>query len=398
MLIGFFVSRAMLSMSMMLFGLNGLLGIHPKRWLREKWWLLGVYWVGFYLLSGLWSHDMDYWYTRCEVKLPILLLPLAFAFTASFSTQQLRLFTLFLNAVLLYGVGYSLSFLVIDPEFYIKGYDYSNVLPTLPKDDHIVFSLSMAIAVAWNVYFFPFLKRSRKILLVVPTIIFIVMLHVLAARTGLVCLYLFALGWGVYSAFRKSGRILGLTLLVGCVAGAFLGVKYVPTLQNRLDHFKYTILMFQEGNMSGDYSDIGRYMSYDLALKLIDRHPWQGVGAGNMLDSMKGAYDVWYPHVPEKQRLLPHNQFLSVALAGGLPAMLFFIAWVFYPLFEIKRTREGFFFAILWLMVMVPLMVEPVLEIQFGVFVYLFFLLWMRHMMLAPSEKASAIKEQTLTP
>ena len=76
MLLGFFVSRALLSVGMMLFGLNGLIGVHPKQWLKQKWWLLGVLWVGMYLLSYFWSGDIGYWHTRCEVKLPILLLPL----------------------------------------------------------------------------------------------------------------------------------------------------------------------------------------------------------------------------------------------------------------------------------------------------------------------------------
>src|SRR5690606_12719041 len=121
----------------------------------------------------------------------------------------------------------------------------------------------------------------------------------------------------------------------------------VPTLRNRMDHTKYTIQMFREGNMSGDYSDIGRYMSYDIALKLIKQHPLKGVGAGNILDTMKGGYDKWYPHVPDEQRLIPHNQFLTIGVACGIPAMLLFIAWVFYPLLEIKRNRSGFFFFIL---------------------------------------------------
>lgn len=384
---GFFFSRALLSISMMLFGLNGLLGIHPKHWLKEKWWLLGAAWVSMYLISGLWSHDMDYWYTRCEVKLPILLLPLAFAFTDPFSHRQQKAFTLVLNALLLCGVVYSFSFLVKDPVHYINGYDYSSVLPTIPKNDHIVFSMAMASAVVWNVYFHPFiLERGWKILNVIMITILVISLHILAARTGLVALYVFAFVWLLFLIIRKKTRVIGIAMTTLVLVFAFLCLRYIPTLHNRLDHTNYTLKMFREGNISGDYSDLGRYMSYDIALRLIKAHPIKGTGAGDILDSMRGGYDRWFSNIPDKQRLIPHNQFLTVALGGGAIATLFFILWTIYPLFEMQRNRAGFFFLAMWSIMLVPLMVEPVLEIQFGVFVYLFFMLWQRHAMLGKAK------------
>jgi hypothetical protein len=55
--------------------------------------------------------------------------------------------------------------------------------------------------------------------------------------------------------------------------------------------------------------------------------------------------------------------------------MLLFAAWVFFPLVWLRRNRQGFFFFVVWLVLLLELMIEPVLEIQNGVFVYLFFLL-----------------------
>lgn len=382
-LVGFFVSRAMLSIGMMLFGLNALLGVHPKKWLQQKWWLLGVAWSALYLLSYFWSNDIPYWHTRCEVKLPILLLPLAFAFTPAFNYTQLKIFTITLCALLLFGVGYSLSFLIAQPEFYINGYNYSHVLPTLPKNDHIRFSLAMAAGVIWCVFFFPQIKeRWFKIFALISIFIFALALHILAARTGLLALYVFIVGWCCYLAARKKTRIIGIGLLLSFFISGFFAFKYLPTLRQRMGHFSYSVIMFREGNMSGDYSDIGRYMSYDIALKLIKTHPLKGVGAGNILDTMKGGYDQWYPQVPEEQRLIPHNQFLTVGVACGIPALLIFVAWVFFPLWQVKKTRTGFFFVITWCVMLIPLLVEPALETQFGVFVYLFFLLWQRHAMM----------------
>jgi len=72
--------------------------------------------------------------------------------------------------------------------------------------------------------------------------------------------------------------------------------------------------------------------------------------------------------------LLPHNQFLIVALGCGLPAAILFTVWVLMPLLSLRRNRQSFFFFIVWLALLMQLMIEPVLEVQYGVWMYLFFL------------------------
>lgn len=385
MLAGFLASRALLSMAMLLFGLNGLLGVHPRQWLRQKWWLLGLVWVLIYIVSRLWSSDMGYWFTRCEVKMPILLLPLASAFTPSFNNRQLVIFTVALSALLFSGVVYTLYFFIGDPASFTTGYIYSHVLPTIPKNDHIRFSLAVAGGIAWNMYFHPFLgRRWLRIANIFLIVIFSLYLHILAARTGLVALYILLGGWTLYLALRRKTRWAGISLILCFSLVSALAFSYIPTLRERVGYLKYTIIVFRQEGWSAEYSDMGRLMSYDIAAKLIREHPLKGVGAGDILDTMKEGYDRWYPQVKEEQRLIPHNQFLTVGVACGVPALLVFIAWVFYPLTQLRRNREGFFFLMVWLMMLVPLMAEPVLEVQFGVFVYLFFLLWQYQAMKDP--------------
>ena len=139
-------------------------------------------------------------------------------------------------------------------------------------------------------------------------------------------------------------------------------------------------MLYQRGEMSGMYSDMGRLISYDIALKEITKHPLTGVGAGDMFDEVKKGYAQWYPDVTESRKLLPHNQFMLVALGCGLLTFVIFCVWVFMPFGIVQKNREGFFLLSTIIILLVPLMEEPTLEIQFGVFVYLFFLLWQKHM------------------
>lgn len=381
MVLGFFLSRALLSSSMMLFGINALMGISPKKWFSNRWWLLGFLWVGGYLLSYFWSNNYPYWYTRCEVKLPILLLPLAFSFTPAFNYKQLKTLTILLAVSMLMSVAYSCYYLFSNPAFYINGYNYSHVLPTIP-DDHISVSAAYAATVVWSVFFYKYIKESwLKIFIVIVVVILSIALHGLAARTGLLALYIFGVGYFFYLIFKKKTRFIGLTFLLAFFITGYCAFKYLPTLKERMNHVDYTIYMYKHGTRSGDYSDIGRYMSYNIALKLIASHPLKGVSAGNILDTMKAGYDKWYPQVPDEQRLIPHNQLLIVGVACGIPAMLVFLLWLLYPITQIKKNRSGFFFFIMWCVLLVPLSVDPTLEIQYGVFVYLFFLLLQYHTM-----------------
>lgn len=384
MIAGLFLSRAVLSVSMILFGLNGLWGVHPGEWVRQRWWCWGAAWVGCFALSYFWSANIPYWGEHVQVKLPVLLLPLAFAFLPKFCVRQMQWYTLALNAALCVGVGYSLSFIFQNPSFYISGYDYAHLLPTIPENDHIVFSIMLALGVVWNIYIFPHSKRWMKWLLAASAVIYSIMLHVLAARTGLVAWYLFLLGYVLYLVFRKGTRVWGLILIGVVLIGVPIAIKQVPTLEKRIGHIYVTLHAYREGDKTGNYSDIGRYLSYDIAIGLIGAHPWLGTGAGDMMDEMKAAYAERYPEVQEAQMLLPHNEFLITGIAAGIPAMIIFIVWLVYPLITLRRNRNGFFFFIVWCMLLIPLFVDPFLEIQFGVFVYLLFLLMQRHVMLCP--------------
>lgn len=383
MLVSFFASRAVLSMSMILFGVNALWNVHPKKWLRQKWWLLGCLWITLFALSFFWSDDKSYWLEHVQVKLPILLLPLSFAFIPAFSKKQLYIYTIVLCTCLLWGIGYSFYFLALNPTHYIDGYAFSNILPTIPKNEHIRFTLTLAIGIIWLFYFFPIINnRFAKALIGIIMFLFIVALHIYAVRTGLMAFYLFITCYLFYLFLKKETKKKAVIFTLALIIGSILSFQYIPTLKNRVAHFKWSVKMFEEGNNDPNYGDIGRYISYDLGWEIIKEHPLTGVGAGDMFTEMDAAYQTYYPQVDEKLRLLPHNQFMIIALASGLLNMIIFIAWAFYPLAEIKKNRDGFFFFITWLVVTVSLLVEPVLEIQFGIFVYLFFLLIQRHIML----------------
>jgi O-antigen ligase len=205
-----------------------------------------------------------------------------------------------------------------------------------------------------------------------------VYLHILAARSGLVALYVFAAGWGFYTGMKRS-KLLGVGIVAAILLVAVLGIIYVPTLKARFGYLSYTYIIYSEGQRNGNYSDMGRAISYSIAGRIISHRALTGVGAGDMLTEMKQVYQTSYPDVAEAQQLLPHNQFLVVWLGCGIVALVLYVIWWLAPVWRIKLDRDGFYVFMVWLILFLPLIIEPMLEVQFGVFVYVFFLLWQMH-------------------
>ncbi len=378
-MVGFLFPPALLSIFTFLFGVNAIRDVSPRRWLDDKWWLVGVALVAIYAITYFWSDNKADWETRLQTKLAFLLLPLAFYFLPRFSTKQLQLITVIFALAFLGCALYSLSFLVRDPAYYIHQYKVSDILPTLPKHDHIRASLAIALFIIWGVYVWPFLEsRPLKWFIALSIAILVVYLHILAAKSGLVSLYLFFIGWSFYMLFFGR-KIIGLIILLSIPVIFFLANGLMPTFHERINYIKYSIFMQEHGDHSGRFGDNNRLYSYKIAVDLIKKHPLTGVGTGDIKSSMDTGYAARYPEVPAMARLIPHNEFLVVGLGCGIPAMILFSIWVFMPLASLKKNRQSFFFFMAWLILLLQLMIEPVLEVQMGVFVYLFFLLLQKH-------------------
>ena len=379
MFVGYLFPPAVLSISMIAFGVNALWGVNPRLWFKDKWWLAGVAWVAMFAITWFWSANKGDWEVRFQLKLPFLILPLAFTFLPQFSRKQIELFTLIVALMLTGGAFYSLSFLLRDSAHAISEYKQSHILPTLPKGDHISASLGVAVFIILGVYTWPFLNnKSVKWVVGICLAVLVIHLHIIAVKSGLIAFYVFVIGWCIYEIVARK-KVVGLIMLLALPVIFFLVGRFVPTLRERVAYTGFSYYMFKSGDHSGKYGDISRLMSYKLAVDLIKSHPLLGVGAGDIKDQMDSTYARVYPEVLQADRLYPHNQFLVNALGCGIPAMCVFVFWLFMPLAKLKRNRQSFFFFMIWLIGFFELMIEPHLEGQLGIFVFLFFLLFQKH-------------------
>lgn len=377
MLVGFFLSRAVLSIAMIALGVLTIFRSNPKLWIKNRFWILGAIWVAFYIVSFFWSEDVGFWGRRVEVKLPVLLLPAVFCCLPAFNARQVRVFTVTTSLILFVSTFYTIWFLYFDTTNMIEQYRYAKILPTLAHD-HIRYSLIIALSIVWSLFVWKHLTKYQKILIGVINILLTVFLHILAVRTGLLALYLFVIIFAFYRMFG-TGPLWGIGILTVIGVAGFLAYKYVPTVKNKVDYVVYSAKMYEKGEHTGNYSDIGRVLSYEIAWDIIKDNKWKGVGAGEMMSKMDDGYTRLHPYVIKPDRKMPHNQFLCVALACGLIAMLVFILWIFEPLTSIGSNKEGFYLFSVWCILFALMNVEPMLEIQKGIFAYFYYLLPLRH-------------------
>ncbi|MFA6150263.1 MAG: O-antigen ligase family protein [Chitinophagaceae bacterium] len=376
MVLGFLCARAVLSLSMFLFFLNAIWNTSPKSWLKQTWWLAGLAWVAMYALSYFWSDDIPYWQERFQVKFPYVILPIAFGLLRPLSFNYLRWLSYGMIIMVFAGCVYSLSFYFADSEKILSEYFYAKVFPTPAYKDHIRFSIFVAWLIIWCSFIYRKLSlQLDKILFICAIIFFTLYLHILAVRSGLLVLYTFAFLYVIYLFLRKKIILAGSITMVTIALG-FTIYKTVPSFRLKLHYTLYSLSEYKKGNKSADFSDIGRIISYELAAELIKENPLLGVGAGDIREEMKKKYEIYSPDTKPEQRIVPHNQIMEVALAGGMITLSIFLYWLFFPILKVKKNRDGFYLLATWFVLLVTMMVEAMLEVQLGVFVYLFCILW----------------------
>lgn len=387
MVAGLFWSRAMLSISIIFFFVNAL---NPtsilrkfKEWKNSRFAIFCFLFFIVYFISGLWSKNQDgFWYAIAN-KLPFAVFPFAFLCVPLKNEKWMRILVgglLFMQTIVVF---YSISMLLFHWNFYIKGYNVSHTLPTTKYGDHIRFSLSLVLSLNIIAYLL-FEKQQKKIsafyksFLIFCGILFFLYIHLLAVKTGIVCLYIMLISFVLLRLFKKNKGV-ALGILLGICTLPILAYQFIPTFKIKLGYVFYEIGQYNaHGKMNYNLSDQGRILSYKVAGSILNNNLLLGTGLGDLKDEMDLGYQMKHPEVPQDNRLIPHNQFLFTFVALGLIfgcvlflMMYFGVEWKGITSIYSKITILIFIFAFL---------AEAMLEIQFGVFIYLLFTLFWQQM------------------
>lgn len=377
-LTGLFFSRALLSVGAGTFFLAALV-LYGRPRVKNP--VVRVFLTGFTLLffapvlSGLWSSDTAEWWKRCVVKLPLILLPAAFYYYTPRRNTQFGISILFVFLVLC-GTLYSVYEYALGTEQIEAGYLQARVMPVLTANDHIRFSWLTVIAILLIIYLHKEVtRRIFRIINVCIALWLVIFLHILAAKTGLLLLYVSLLVMVVYTAgsTQKKKWLWALLLLP---LFPVLAWYTLPTFKKRAQYMWYDFQHYSKSNYREGLSDGMRVVSIKAGVQLWQQQPFNGVGFGDVESETRNWYRQNTPEVQPYEQILPSSQFVIYTAGAGILGIVFFLAGIAWP-FTKKTLRQNPYFIAFYVSALTSFIFEIHLESQYGCFIFCFFALWM---------------------
>lgn len=325
------------------------------------------------LVSALWSSELSYWVEKTRIRLPFLVIPLAFAWLPTITKrhyQSVFYGMLILSSIVMTGVLINYS---LDYERITSSLLHGKNIP-VPMN-HIRFSLllSFTIVAGFILYAENFRwKYTWERNLIAGLCVFLgIGIHILSVRSGIIALYgtLFFLGFRYYIILKKQyfkGILVGSLF----VFLPFIAYFSMPSLQNKVDYAVRDYQHFIEGRGS-DFSDSERLGSILVGVEIGNKSPWLGCGYGDLWNEIQNTYASVFP--AEKEYKIPHNQFVMIYAGLGIIGLSMFVFTFLFPLFYQKNYQDWYFLA-LHLIVFCSFLVEATMETQVGTAIYSFFL------------------------
>lgn len=376
--VSLYLSRGSLSVAMISFGVATLahkdIGTHLRHFVRSPL-LVGLALLfAVPLVSGLWSADQATWWDVLRVKLPLLLFPIAFAGPWQLSAKQWRYVGYaFLLLLLLTSLG-SFVYYLQNLQAIHEGYLRAKVITTPLQDDHVRYSWLLACGVLLCLLLLQ--KREEPkldVFFVLLGLWFTVFLHVLAARTGVLALYAILLSYAGWMALRKHTRA-GLIGLGALVVLPLLAWLVLPTFQNRLSYFFYDLAHVRKQAYLPGSNDGNRARSLEAGWAILKEHP-MGVGAGDVQAEADSWYATHVAGILPQDKIYPSSEWLVYGAAAGWPGILVFTAVMVLPLF-VRGIKYRLFWILLNGITAFSFLFDVGLEVQYGVFLYAFLVLW----------------------
>lgn len=376
MLMGLFVSRALLSISIIVLIVVGLLQINAvklKTALKQP-----LLWMGAVLflipfISGFWSDDLEEWWRRCQIKLPLLLLPLTFLCYPALPKKWFTGCSWFFIVLTMLGCCWSLLQYVDNYQTITEGYLRAKVMPTPFDNNHLWFSYAVVVGLLL-IYQIPFInnKKSGKALTYLLTVFFIIYLHILAAKTGLACLYLAIIIQVIVWLFQPANRKKASIVLLVVIALPVIAYHIIPTFKNRVQYIRYDFGEMLKGNTTRELNDGARLRSIKAGWEIYKTDIIKGVGMGDIMPLTQKWYNQQQPPLQAWEKLMPSSEWMIYPMSAGIIGWIAIALAAIFPFFAFTST-SGRIIACLSAFICTY---DIPLEGQFSVMIFFFPLLW----------------------
>jgi hypothetical protein len=378
MLISLFTSRFLLSIGFILFLI--LTCFHKNILQQFKGFVRNPFLIGISFLflipfiTWFWTEDKSMWMRFVRIKLPLFLFPFAFADNWQLSPKQWRWIAYTFLFLVFAGCCWSLGQYFQNMHSVHEQYLRAKLIPTPMENDHVRYSLIVAIAIICLILLMQeYIPKKKWTLPAILAIFFTVYLHILSARTGLISLYIFLLLTAFYLLFKLRKQKWVIASLVLILAMPIAAWFLFPTFQNRVRYNRYDLSNVRENKYVHGSNDGNRILSLKAGWNVLQQHPF-GVG-GDVVHKTYKWYDQNIPQMREEEKLFPSSEPLMYAGFAGWIGLILYSVIMLLPFFE-PIKKNYFFWFVLNLVMAFSLLFDIGLEAQFGVFTYAFIILW----------------------
>ena len=146
----------------------------------------------------------------------------------------------------------------------------------------------------------------------------------------------------------------------------------VSSIESRIFGIIWQINDYLNQGDPGGHSLTQRWEFWKTGVKLFNANLLLGVGTGDVYQELLTQYEIDDSSLVPAYRKHPHNQYLSIGLAFGLPGLLWFIFALLYPVY-VNRGQLSYVALVFLVIALLPMITEDTLETQAGVSFVTFF-------------------------
>ena len=165
---------------------------------------------------------------------------------------------------------------------------------------------------------------------------------------------------------------------VSILAISLTSFGLIPSFQKKFQVTCQSVSSMLQKREIENTSDNGRVKSVEAGINVGISNLWTGVGMGDVKNEVVKYYredsSDW-----ASRELLPHNQFVFVFAAAGLPGLIWFTFAVLYPIFYYRFWKYNLIMGFNLIM-LGSFLFDHTLETQIGVGFYLVFQLMLIQM------------------
>ena len=331
-----------------------------------------------YLVTGFYSEDKQFFTERIRVCLPFLLLPFAFSLQMLDKEKKWSLWLFYyLLLASVTTIWSTISYFLVYDSIGLFT-ENGTLLPT--PINHVRYSLMVAFAILVGIHLlfnFGFKHRSGKFFILLLVAFLILYLHFLAVRSGIVGFYLSMVFIGLREIIARK-KIRHSIVAVSILAISLTSFGLIPSFQKKFQVTCQSVSSMLQKREIENTSDNGRVKSVEAGINVGISNLWTGVGMGDVKNEVVKYYredsSDW-----ASRELLPHNQFVFVFAAAGLPGLIWFTFAVLYPIFYYRFWRYNLIMGFNLIMLS-SFLFDHTLETQIGVGFYLVFQLMLIQM------------------